>query len=117
MRSPMTEKLKTLAEVLFHPNALRWSDALYADPDCLVDPRSFCLVLDPDGVDTDEEDEPAEAKKRGFSYILSIQDIQSIYANLEAHVAIVQAEQMIAAFLYYVEQDAFTTVNRSANRT
>ena len=79
----MTEKLRSIGEVLSSPSAFKWGDALYADPAGLADFLSPCLVLDPECVETDKDDEPVEARERGFSYVLSIQDIQSIYANLE----------------------------------
>ncbi|MCH2077020.1 MAG: hypothetical protein MK180_09070 [Rhodobacteraceae bacterium] len=109
----MTETLRTIVEVLSEPNSFRWSDALYADPDNLADLNSPCLVLDPDSVDTDEDEEPAEAKARGFSYILAIQDIQSIHANLTAQVGTVQLDQLLEAFRHYFERDAFMVLDRN----
>lgn len=79
----MPEKLKTISEVLLHQSEYKWSDALYADRHNVANPSSTCLVLDPDGVETDDEEDPLEARVHGFGYILSIQDIQSVYANLK----------------------------------
>lgn len=112
----MTKTLRTLVEVLSKPNSFRWSDALYADPDNLADLNSPCLVLDPDSVETDGDEEPAEAKGRGFTYILAIQDILSIHANLEAQMGTVQVDQLLTAFLYYVERDAFIVLERKRVR-
>ena len=110
----MIKNQRTIAKILCQPNSFRWNDALYADPESLADSSCPCLVLDPDSVDTDGDEEPAEAKEHGFSYILAIQDIQSIHANLEAQIGAVQVDQLLAAFLHYVERDAFIVLDQNA---
>ena len=107
----MTEQNLTIGDVLAEPYAFPWNHAVFANSENISDEGAHCLVLDPDDVETDEDEEPAEAQRHGYTYVLSIQDIQSIAANLKAQGGVTTKGQMLPAFIHYVERDAFIVLS------
>lgn len=103
----MSDPTHTLVQVLSDPQAFPWNHALFANAAEIARRDAQCLVLDPNSVESDEDEEPPEAKQLGYSYILSVQDIQGIAKNLRAQTAKATEAQMLKAFLYYVTHDAY----------
>jgi hypothetical protein len=64
------------------------------------------MVLDPETSDDPDED-PDEAKALGFAYTLLVQQAQDIVANAISQQADASADQLVKAFNYYHEHDAF----------
>lgn len=65
------------------------------------------MVLDPDDVEDDEDDVPREAKEKHLMYALSIQTIQSIVSNLKQQMHDISENDLVEAFLYYYNNDAY----------
>lgn len=94
-----------LRDVLRSPGAFDRRHALYADRASL-DPRSECLVLDPDdAADTDDDPEPAKAA--GYRYLLMMDDVGGIVANLAAQSPEPSDELRCRALRFYLDRDAF----------
>lgn len=64
-----------------------------------------CVVLDPDDVDIDH-DVPAEAERLGFVNGLGIDDIRSIEKNAQLQGKKPSEDEMLRAFVYYLQNDA-----------
>lgn len=103
----MTKQFLTIGEVISQPHSFRWDYAIYANIKADLNEEALCLILDPDDVENDENEEPAEACRNGFSYVLSIQDVQSIFENLKDQSRLVTKEMMLLAFRHYLKWDAF----------
>ena len=95
-----------LGDVLQHPEAFVWSDALYAPPGADLSPSLPVLVWDVDDVDEDT-DLPAEAVTSGYDYVLSIQDVQSVVANARDQRPGATLDDLTVALKHYVGTDAF----------
>ena len=102
----MNEMLR-LVYVLEHINGFHWSDALFLPEDEVWDLNTKCMVLDPDDVEDDEEDAPQIAKEKGLIYTLSIQNVQMIYENVHEQKRDCSSDDLIKAFLYYYDNDAY----------
>lgn len=102
----MSETLE-LVYVLEHINEFNWSDALFLPEDEVWNLNTKCMVLDPDDVEDDEEDAPQIAKEKGLIYTLSIQNVQMIYENVHEQKEDCSNDDLIKAFLYYYDNDAY----------
>lgn len=71
--------------------------------------QSRCMiVLD----EEDEEDEPhPEADTAGLEYVIGVDAVQDIVENARDQVASVTTEQLLVAFLYYYDHDAFVELS------
>ena len=96
---PLREAL-TLAETSPHDAALFLpSDAVWAI-------ETPCAILAIDPYDDGEVDPPF-ARQRGLRRALSVSQIQDIVANAREQIAEPTPEQLLAAFLFYYDRDAF----------
>lgn len=96
---------KKLLDVFRELDTLTWHHVVYLPPGSFsVD--TVCLVLDPDDVDPDEE-LPEEARNAGYRAGLGIDDIRSIRENARQQGRAPTDEEMVRAFDYYLQNDAF----------
>jgi hypothetical protein len=66
-----------------------------------------CAILDSMDVETNDDDEPEFAKAHGLTWILHVEDIESIMINAEEQIGSLCVEDILLAFKYYEEFDAF----------
>jgi hypothetical protein len=101
----MAEPL-TLGSVLKTIDNYPWYLALYLPRAMPWTLDSQALVLDPNDCEEAEE-EPSFAKSQNFRYALTIQDLQGIADNARAQRQDLGDQDLLAAFLYYWEHDAY----------
>lgn len=101
------DKMYELGYVLEHIQDFDWSDALFLPEDEEWDFESRCMVLDPDDVENDEDELPQQAAEKNLMYALGIQTIQSIYKNIYEQKKDFLKEDLMEAFLYYYDHDAY----------
>ena len=99
--------MKKLSFILKNIEEFKWSDALFLPKDDVWEKDTEGMVLDPDDVEDDEDDVPREAKENHLMYTLSIQTIQSIVRNLEQQNHDFSEDDLVEAFLYYYDNDAY----------
>lgn len=99
--------MKKLSFILKNIKEFRWSDALFLPKDEIWGKNSEGMVLDPDDVEDEEDDVPREAKEKHLMYALGIQTIQSIVSNLEQQKHDISEDDLVEAFLYYYDNDAY----------
>ena len=106
----MSDQLETLVlrKVLSDAERFPWSFALYLPADEVWSLRTKAAVLDPDDCD-DSDDVPAPALEAGLSYALSMQQVQDVCRNAigEGGESAADPEALLAAFLYFYDNDAF----------
>jgi hypothetical protein len=100
------ERLTTLREALEAADASPYDAALFLPPDEVWSLDTPCAVLE---VDPHEEGEapPPFARQHGLSRALSVAQVQDIVGNAHQQVAEPSPEQLLAAFLFYYDRDAF----------
>ena len=96
-----------LSYILKNIDEFKWSDALFLPEDEVWEKDAKGMVLDPDDVEDDEDDVPREAKEKHLMYALSIQTIQSIVSNLKQQMHDISENDLVEAFLYYYNNDAY----------
>ena len=96
-----------LSFVLKNIEDFKWSDALFLPEDDAWEKDTEGMVLDPDDVENDADDVPREAKEKHLMYALGIQTIQSIVRNLEQQNHDISENDLVEAFLYYYNNDAY----------
>jgi hypothetical protein len=101
------DKIIKLSDVLLNSEEFEWNYALFLvrDDEWTLDSR--CAVLDPDDVEDDSDEEPRYAIDNKLKYVLSIQDIQSIADNAKQQNLYCTEKDLLKAFLYYYNNDAF----------
>lgn len=101
------DKVIKFRDVLLNNKEFKWSDAVFLirGEEWTLD--SKCAVLDPDDVEDDADDEPRFAIENNLQYALSIQDIQSIVDNANQQRLYCTEIDLLTAFLYYYDNDAF----------
>ena len=92
-----------LGEVLKRAFDLPWEHALYLPFNEKWSLETRGCVLDPALAD----DEERISDSSGLDYVLSIQQIQSIIRNVSQQRSEVDDTELLAAFLYYYDNDAF----------
>ena len=92
--------------MLSEPFSFASNHAVFADTRGVLQEGSPWPVLDPDIAEVDEED-PAEARRYGFSHVLSIPDTQGIANNPAAQTGAAARQHMLDALLHSIEKDAF----------
>lgn len=104
----MTETTPTsLREVLERAATLPWDRALYVGaPRSTWTMETSCLILDQDEVEQDEDYPLPE----GYQYRLAVPDVQDVVVNARAQRADASLEDLLAALLYYYDNDAFITL-------
>ncbi|QNG18693.1 hypothetical protein G4H71_22185 [Rhodococcus triatomae] len=100
----------TLGDVLERPLDFDWRDALYMHPGEPLRWDAPCIVHDVDDVVNDERDLPEIVLAHGCEYVLGMQDVRSIVDNLRYKVPEPTAGELLEAFVFYVENDAFIVV-------
>ena len=68
---------------------------------------TMCMILDPNDVEGDDDEAPKIALENGVSYALDVQTIQSIVQNISEQKRIYTDEELLEAFLYYYDNDAY----------
>ncbi len=96
-----------LESILKKVNEFNWSDTLYLPEEDVWDLTTKGLILDPDDVEDDGDDVPMIAKENGLIDALSIQTIQSIVKNTYEQKINCTIEELLEAYLYYFDSDAF----------
>ena len=96
-----------LSYILENSNLFNWSDALFLPEDEVWNKETEGMVLDPDEVEDDVVDLPKEAIDNNFMYVLSMQMIQSIVMNVKEQRVEVSEEDLVEAFLFYYDNDAY----------
>lgn len=99
----------TLGEVLQNINSYRWSDALFLLDEDEWGEDTKGVILDPNNVEDDEEDVPDFAKKNNMVDALGIGTIQEICDNAFQQKKECTIDELINAYLYYYNNDAFIT--------
>lgn len=99
----------TLGMVLQNINNYKWSDALFLLDEDEWGEDTKGVILDPDDVENDEEDVPKFAKENNMVDALDIGTIQEIYDNAIQQKKECTLDELISAYLYYYNNDAFIT--------
>lgn len=97
----------TLGQVLHGPEEHPWNHALYAAPEAAFNETLPVLIWDVDDIAEDDTDLPAEALALDYDYVLDMQTVQSIVANARQQRPEAGTEDLLDAFDYYYENDAF----------
>lgn len=96
-----------LPYILENSNQFNWSDALFLPEDEVWNKETEGMVLDPDDVEDDVVDLPKEAIDNNLMYVLSMQMIQSIVKSAKEQRTEVSEEDLVEAFLFYYDNDAY----------
>jgi len=100
----MTQK-QTIRDVFGQLGSFPWNHVVYLPPGTpTLDTE--CVVLDPDDGDPDQ-DVPEQAADLGFEEGLGIDDIRSIQENAQLQGRKPSDDEMLQAFVYYLQNDAF----------
>ncbi|WP_052339367.1 DUF7716 domain-containing protein [Gorillibacterium massiliense] len=101
------ENLITLRKILNNIEQFEWSDALFLPEDETWDLDTRGSILDPDDVEDDSDEVPEFARKNNLMYALDIQTIKGIVKNAFLQKVKCTDEELMEAFLYYYDHDAF----------
>lgn len=104
-----------LSYILKNIESFRWSDALFLPKDETWKNNTRGMVLDPDDVEDDEDEVPREAKEKNLIYVLNIQTIQGIVRNIREQKANYSEDELLKAFLYYYDNDAYIDLGDKLN--
>jgi hypothetical protein len=104
-----------LDSILKKVNDFNWSDTLYLPEEDVWDLTTKGLILDPDDVEDDRDDVPMLAEKNCLIDALSIQTIQSIVKNAYEQRSNCTIEELLEAYLYYFDNDAFIDFEKSGH--
>ena len=96
---------QTISWVFGQIDQLPWNHCVYLEPGVPA-LMTRCIVWDPDDVEADQ-DLPERALQLGFVEGLGIDDIRSIKENARLQGKLPTDEELIQAFAYYLENDAF----------
>jgi len=95
----------TLGEVLGIGEDLPFSHSLFLSLDVVWDATTPCAILD-----VDELEDPAQhpiALKHGLQDIIGSNEVQDIVINARDQIVGATGEQLLEAFLFYIDNDAF----------
>lgn len=106
------EKLMALRDILNHIEKFEWSDALFLPEDETWSLDTQAAIIDPDDVEDESDEVPKFARDNNFMYALDVQTIKGIIKNAYEQKAECTDEDLIEAFLYYYDNDAFKEVKR-----
>ncbi|MCE3200955.1 hypothetical protein JI735_24330 [Paenibacillus sonchi] len=101
------EKLITLRKILNNIEQFEWSDALFLPADETWDLDTKGAIIDPDDVEDDSDEVPEFARENNLMYALDIQTVKGIIKNALVQKVECTDEDLIEAFLYYYDNDAF----------
>jgi hypothetical protein len=98
--------MTTLGAVLREADSLDGTHALYLPFSEVWTEATPCAVLDPGGGEG-PEDAPPFARQYGLGYALGISAVQDIVSNARLQRPGVDTRDLVTAFLFYHEHDAF----------
>lgn len=101
------ETLISIKEVLKNIGDYEWSYALFLPEDEVWKLNTQSAVLDPDDIEDEDEEFPKLAIEKNLIYTLNIQTIQGIVKNAYEQRANCSDNDLLEAFLYYYDNDAF----------
>ena len=103
------DNLNTLGEILENIYDYQDDHALYLPADKMWSAETKGAVLDPMDVDDPEDDDeiPEFAKKNQLEYVFMIGDVQQIVENARLQLNNAQQNELVIAFKFYFENDAF----------
>lgn len=101
-----------LRKVLSNIKEYNWSDALYLPEDETWDLETKAAIIDPDDVEDDSDEVPLFAKQNDLMYALDIQTIKGIINNALMQKNDCTHSDLLEAFLYYYDNDAFIVINK-----
>ncbi len=101
-------EMRLLGQVLLNVDQLPWKHALFLEGERPWGENTQTMILDPDDVeDPNTDDEPEVAKQHGLRYGLLVADVVDIVENARAQQPNVTMSELIQAFNYYYDNDAF----------
>ena len=95
----------TIRDLFERVDELNWSDFIYRPPGSLT-LGSPCVVHDPDDVSPGDE-LPEEVSRLGYVEAVGIDDLRSIRDNARMQGRVPTEDELLEAFTYYLENDAF----------
>ncbi len=96
-----------LIEVLKNIDVFHFAHVIYLKGNGPWGSSDPCAVADPDESEDPGDIPPKLAKDNGLRYILEVQDVKSIRDNAIQQVGGVSDKQLLDAFHFYVENDAY----------
>lgn len=99
-----------LRELLLNAESFPWGDTLYMSSDEVWSLDSDCWLFDLDEILEPDEDDPQFAIENNLQCVLNIADIQDIVDNLKQQKIDYSAEELLEAFLFYFDNDAFIDI-------
>ncbi|EPY12847.1 hypothetical protein [Paenibacillus alvei] len=100
----------TLRSILNNIEKFEWTDALFLPEDETWSLDTQGAVIDPDDVEDDNYEVPKFAQDNNLMYALDIQTIKGIIKNAYEQKADCTDKDLIEAFLYYYDNDAFMII-------
>ena len=99
--------MKKLVDVLRNIESFEWSKALFLPEDEIWGIDTKCMILDPNDVEDEDDEAPQIALENELSYALDVQSIQAIVQNISEQKKDFTDEDLLEAFLYYYDNDAY----------
>jgi len=99
-------ELASLGDVLGSPGRYPWDGSLFLPRDEVWTLQSKCAVIR-DEITIYESDEHPFANEQGLSLALGVASVQDIVENAKQQLPEANPEQLLSAFLYYYDNDAF----------
>ena len=111
MRKTLPPIFGKLGEVLAKSPSHPFGYALYLPHDEEWEVNTRCALIDPDDVESDDQEDPVTAAEAGLAYALDGGAVKGIYENVAQQRGLAPtAEDLLVAFLYYYDNDAFVTI-------
>ena len=101
------QKIVKLRDVLLNLEDFERRDALFMVRDEKWGLNTKCAVLDPDDVEDDADEESRFAMDNNLKYTLNMQEIRGIVMNAYEQKSSCTENELLEAFLYYYNHDAF----------
>lgn len=98
----MTRELIQLGDVLANPDQYDPGDSLYLPMDEVWGLETRCEVMA-----SSESEERLENCSNGLSYAIQMEGVQGVVANAREQLAAPAMLQLLEAFLFYCDRDAF----------
>ncbi|NML35503.1 RHS repeat-associated core domain-containing protein [Paraburkholderia antibiotica] len=104
----LMNKLTRLKDVLQDIDQQPWDFALYMPHGVDWNEDTQCAVLNPDDFENEPDpDRPIFAVDHGLHHALGIQVVKSIVENAKLQLADADASNLVSAFVYYYDNDAY----------
>jgi len=101
----------TLGEVLRVGEDLPFRHSLFLPLDVSWSAATPCAILDTDYLD--EPDQHPIAIEQGFRDVIGTNEVQDIVINVREQLGAATMEQLLHAFLFYIDNDAFIDFRES----